>query len=523
MKHAPLSEKTRKALEFWKSNPVEAVKDWFDVTPEDYQAVVLNAMFRDGHDRVVDKSCHGAGKTALHAFVGWVFLNCFEQSRLVATAPVAAQLHDALWPEYAKWHQKMPEELRQMWDVTATHIRNKSAPMVWFGTARTSNKAANLQGFHGTNILIEADEMSAIAQDIFETIEGTLSEAGEQGKVALFFGAGNPNFLGGEFYDAFGKNKDLYFRVTQTGDPAFLETLEFEGKPVEQGGYHPAHGYTFYSKRVTKKYRETMARKYGSESAVFDVRVRGVFPRHQDDAVIPFQSAEAAALREPPAPLDPVADPVRIVMDPSRGGAAETVVGAFRRRACVRMQAYKTTNTEACVDLLADAVAYWKTKGVTISHVIVDEPGVGGGVVDSAKRREIPVIGYHGGRGLVKGVDPAEDCRMFANVRARDWWNVRRMFEAELVSMPNDNTLVDQLASVKYAYNKQDKIQVEAKYDLIKRLGEDASPDRADVIVMGLAPWYSLTESDNAAVGETDFYGTDDRVTTEFAREMDIL
>jgi hypothetical protein len=131
-----------------------------------------------------------------------------------------------------------------------------------------------------------------------------------------------------------------------------------------------------------------------------------------------------------------------------------------------------------------------------VGRIIVDEPGVGGGVVDAARRAGLPITPYHGGQSVSEANgDPDEDCRMFANRRSRDWWNVRRLFEKGLVHIPDDETLINQIASVKYEYSQNDKIQVETKRKMRERLGEDASPDRADALVMGLAPYYSLINS----------------------------
>lgn len=42
-----------KAFEHWRKNPVEAVKDWFKVTPEDYQGDILNNLFTGGDRKSV--------------------------------------------------------------------------------------------------------------------------------------------------------------------------------------------------------------------------------------------------------------------------------------------------------------------------------------------------------------------------------------------------------------------------------------------------------------------------------------
>jgi hypothetical protein len=67
------------------------------------------------------------------------------------------------------------------------------------------------------------------------------------------------------------------------------------------------------------------------------VRVRGIFPRAADDAVIPLEWAERAQYLDKPS-FDPRADQVTVVVDPSRGGAAETVIGLFRKGVCYEAQ-----------------------------------------------------------------------------------------------------------------------------------------------------------------------------------------
>jgi hypothetical protein len=82
--------------------------------------------------------------------------------------------------------------------------------------------------------------------------------------------------------------------------------------------------------------------------------------------------------------------------------------------------------------------------------MIVDEPGIGGGVIDFLRAINHPVRPYDGGKPMVKGVDPEDECRMFANKRARDWWHLRRKLEQNLLPLPTDETMVNQLASLKY-------------------------------------------------------------------------
>jgi phage terminase large subunit len=474
------AEKMAEALAFWGANPVEAIKDWFGVAPEDYQGEILSDLF-GAHNRVSIKSGHGVGKTSTEAWANWLYLNTRANSRIVATAPTQSQLKDILWPECAKWHQKMPPELASQWDISDTHIRSKQAPKTWFATARTSNKQENLQGFHGDNIMVLVDEASGVPQPVFEVIEGILTGADEHGLEAKLLMAGNPTQTAGEFYNSFHSNKTLYARFTISGDVH---------PPKDKNG-----GKIYVSRRVSDAYRHTMAKKYGKDSAVYDVRVRGLFPVLDDRVVVPLMWAERAQFVELP-PFDPIADAITLVMDVARFGGDETTLSAIRRGHSLWMKVWPKTSTNECVDILTEHRKSLELQGLRVGRVIIDEPGVGGGVVDQAKRAGLPVTPYNGGGGLsVENGDPEEDVRMFANRRSRDWWHVRRLLEQGKTRIPEDETLVNQLASVRYEYNERDKIIVESKRKMRERLGEDASPDRADTIVMGLAPFYSMPNS----------------------------
>jgi hypothetical protein len=505
-----------KAYAHWATHPVEAVKDWFGVTPDDYQGDILTEMFAGG-ERFAIKSAHGVGKTTINAWAGWVFLNCFENSRVVATAPTFANLNDQLWPEYAKWHDKMPDKIANQWSISGNHIRHVIKPKLWFAVARTSNKPANLQGFHGTDIMIQCDEASAIPDDVFTVIEGALSEAGEEGRRAILALTGNPNFTAGEFYNAFYKNKGMYSRFTVTGDPDLLKVLG-----AEQGADLKDHGRIYYAPRVTKKYVSNMERKYGREGAIFDVRVRGVFPRQEDSAVIPLEWAERAQFLDVPS-FDRIGDAVDIVVDVARFGGDETVIGEFRRGVpSAKLVTRAKTGTIETLNMIIEKRAKIVAEGNLIGRTIIDEPGVGGGVIDMCRNAGMDVTAYNGGESLKAGKDPDDDCRMFANRRARDWWRARRMFELKQLPIPEDDVLVAQLASVQFQYNSKQKIQIESKMDMRDRLGDDASPDRADVIIMGVAPWYSLVGATNTAIVKDDVITQDEGQGDRWRMVMDL-
>lgn len=491
------------ALVEWGMNPVQAVKDLFGATPEDYQGDMLEDLFVRGIDRLAGKSAHGTGKSTTLAWCGWIFLITRPMSRVVATAPVQAQLRDVLWPEFSKWHGKMNERFRSLWTLSSEHIRAKPAPMDWFAVARTSNKPENVQGFHNTYLMILIDEASGVPAPVFEVMEGALSDAGKAGGESKLVMMGNPNFSSGELYDAFGKNRELYARYTLSGD---AET-RFEERD----------GKVYVSNRVTETYRRNIARKYG-KGVIYDVRVRGVFPKEDDRAVIPLGWAEAARYVEVPN-FDLVRDGVIIACDPARFGDDQTTIAVARGGHIIKLVAHSKMSTFETAALVDAEAEFWEEQGVIIEDIRVDEPGVGGGVIDILRRDPDPETGqggfgrmvtaYNGGKSLVQGTDPDDEIRTFLNRRARDYWKVRRLYEQGLSALPaDDEETPAQMATLHYDTMENQKIRVESKKALKARLGTGSSPDRSDVVVIALADFYSMADETVAGTQEDEiFYG----------------
>jgi hypothetical protein len=123
-----------KAYKHWSTHPVEAVKDWFKVTPDDWQGDVLNGIFTD-KDRDAYKAAHGVGKTTIDAWAGWIFLNGYENSRLVMTAPTIHQLTDALDPGIREVAREDAARMKDEWALSgsAHSTQGRSLRMVRHG------------------------------------------------------------------------------------------------------------------------------------------------------------------------------------------------------------------------------------------------------------------------------------------------------------------------------------------------------------------------------------------------------
>ena len=111
-------------------------------------------------------------------------------------------------------------------------------------------------------------------------------------------------------------------------------------------------------------------------------------------------------------------------------------------------------------------------------RVIVDEVGLGAGVLDRLRELEYQAEGFNGG-------SSPRDGDRFANLRAQSYWVLRERLEAGELALPADERLMDELIATRWRPTPEGKVRIEAKEDLKARLGR--SPDKADAVVMAVA------------------------------------
>ena len=109
---------------------------------------------------------------------------------------------------------------------------------------------------------------------------------------------------------------------------------------------------------------------------------------------------------------------------------------------------------------------------------MVDEAGLGGGVVDALKEQKVAVVPFNGGR-------TARQAERFANLRAEAFWKLRRLLEERDLALPKDDKLTDELTAMQWVLDSRGRIAIESKDVLKSRLGR--SPDRSDALSMAFA------------------------------------
>lgn len=452
---------TAEAILWYADHPVEFVEDMLHVKPDAQQAAILNSVAQNQMTSV--RSGHGIGKTAVEA---WLII-WFEATRpfpkIPCTAPTQHQLFDILWAEVNKWlrgNKALEREI--VW--TKEKVYMKKYPEEWFAVARTASKPDALQGFHADDILYIIDEASGVDDRVFEPVLGSMSTPG-----ARLLMCGNPTQLSGFFYDSHHKNRASY------------STFHVDGRN---------------SPRVSQDFIDTIVNMYGEDSDVFRVRVAGDFPRQEDDVFIPLPLVEKSVMTDWTEPEHPTL--LRIGCDVARFGNDKTVIGYKLDEKVVFYKKRQGQDTMKTADDIIE-LGEWLMRRYRYKKAIpitVDDSGVGGGVVDrlrqiqrndSARFWWVDVVPVVFGQRINHDFYHDSTTYMMSVVKKLLMPHTEDGLPkpVELI-LPDDNDLIGQLSTRKYAMTEQSKIRVESK-DAMKKRGL-SSPDEADCVLLLCLP-----------------------------------
>ena len=441
-------EKLKLVFQEWRDryhdNPVLFVREVLGVDPDVWQREFLNAIAR-GDRKITVRSGHGVGKSTGSSWAMLWFFLTRSPVKVVVTAPTSAQLFDALFAELKRWVGELPELFQQMITVKQDRIVFNSAPDEMFISARTSRaeQPEALQGIHSDNVMLVADEASGVPEQVFEAAAGSMS-----GHSAVTLLLGNPTRSSGFFYDTHNRlaNEWTVFKVSCADSP-----------------------------RVSQEYIDEMASRYGEDSNAFRIRVLGEFPRSDDDTMIPMELLEGAKNRD--VAMNPYADVVW-GLDVARFGSDSSAL--TKRQANHVIEPPRRWKNLDLMQLTGAVVAEYQAldEKDRPSVILVDSIGLGAGVVDRLIELGLPA------RGINVSESPSFGTQ-YRNLRAELWAKAKAWLERRDCFLPNDEQLISELATVRYKFASNGKLQIESKDDL-KRRGLK-SPDLADSFVLTFA------------------------------------
>lgn len=457
------------ALPYFRNDPIGFVRIVLQAEPDPWQQKVL----LDVRDKkyVAVRSCTGAGKDALAAWIIIWFLCCFEDASVPCTANSEDQLYDVLWAEIKIWMDHSLGGIVHTWlEWTQTEVRHRSSPEHWKAVNRTTSvrvaedgtrQAEGIAGFHRKHMLIIIDEASGVDSAPWDVLEMTMTDP--QNKI---FVIGNPTRVTGRFFEIWHK-LETSKRWTKT-TVAALDPAEYGVKA----------SIDFITDRPDRALAEMQVNERGATDIVVMSKVFGIHPTASSSDT-GFSFDEVTAAMERTVEVSDT-DDVQIGVDCARFGDDETVFMVRRGFKITRIETLNRSSVPEIarmVKTLCDE-EFDPTRPDDQNRplVCIDETGVGGGVCDILWED-----GYYNVIGVEFG-SQAYQFEKYENLAAEMWLDhVKRMLP--YLELPEDENLRNQLISRKYGFSKDgSRMRLEAKKDMKKRgLG---SPDRADALCL---------------------------------------
>jgi len=223
---------------------------------------------------------------------------------------------------------------------------------------------------------------------------------------------------------------------------------------------------------------------------LWSCKVVGNFWEQGTDNIIPLAWIMSAVNAE----VDDIG-PWEFGQDVARFGDDRSVLTELKGKTVYPQKVWGKKDTMETVGIIANEMLernITPDRTVVQAVIKVDADGVGSGVFD-----RLAELGY-ACYGLMSAKNAANNER-FYNFRSEMWFHARAIFkrqfeEGNVISIPDDDELIEELGGMKYKIHSDGREKAELKEDYKKRLGR--SPDKGDSFIYCIAPVETLIEED---------------------------
>jgi len=451
--------------------------------------MVIDAVWHN--KRTTVRAAHGLSKTKTAAAIAVTYLNLYEDAIVVTTAPGNRQIEKLLWKEIREIYMRMGNELRGV--CLQVEVKcNPESYMIGFAT----DNATRIEGWHSAHILFVLDEAKGIAQWVYDALDGSMGGMAKMLEISTTDGA----------------DQQAPFRKHHTAKRSEWECINmsaWDSPFVNPDKVRPEFKKYLnkklikYGKLKTKAEWPAILKKEiqiaddewidGRERAWFTSRpelwickVVGDFWEQGSDNIIPLAWIMSAVDADVDIDLN---GEWTFGQDVARFGDDRSVLTEKKDKTVLPQMVWEKRNTMETAGIISTGMA---ERGInpydTVPRAVIkiDADGIGSGVFD-----RIAELGY-ACYGLMSA-KAASDNRKYYNYRAEMWFHARAVFERQfkegnVISIPNDEELIEELSGMKYKTHSDGRQKVELKEEYKKRLGR--SPDKGDSFIYCLAPVY---------------------------------
>ena len=473
---------------------------WAGRDPVDYQQDIMRAVLAQRYVTVAGGN--GVGKDFLLASLAIWAAFARKMLVIVVSATEKQSLGQSMMEVYACWRAHAAAGHRLAGQFFRGSLRVGGVDRIVALTGGSSVDA--LGGWHdeaGVLVLISEAQGEALEKSVYETLDAITTN--ENSRVLV---QGNPTRPHGPFFAVNQRKSWQRFSIS------VFDTPNVKAKKMVHAAF-PAPDWP-----------ELMAQEHGIASPWSVARVLGRFPTSATDALVRLELLEEAAGEErakefeAEVALGPgnadwrgrthAATHAVVSADIAREGADATAICVRRGPVLWELHRWRESDVIENARRITGVVRHLIADGVGVSHCVIDETSMGGGVFDQLVR-ELRDVSWMEPRAAV-GLTPPSLVTMqpqlvgfkssrrapmperFVDTRAQSFWHVRDEYERGRVAYRRGldavllGELREELAAHSYHYEGDDRIRVNPKDEVKSRLGR--SPDLADALAMSYEP-----------------------------------
>lgn len=460
----------RKAI--WRKNPQRYAREVLQVNLTPKQSEILESL-RD-NPRTMVMSHNGLGKSFVCAVaLNWA-IDCFDEMKVISTAPNERQVKDIIWGEFRRLRGNRIDGLKP----AAPEIY--LSPTLW-AKGFTGRGEAAFQGVHAENLIIIMDEAVGIDKVFWEAAKSMTTDPSSGNKILVIF---NPTDITSEAYRQYQSGGWHVIQASAMDHPNVISQLAGGGII-----YKGAATVEFIKDMLADEAERLMPGMEEPEidvefppgsgdwyrpNGVFEARVLGRWPRASSSAVWSMESWERAL-----TPQEEDVDAELILgCDVARFGDDYTEVFLRRGKTAIYWNRWGKTPTNFTALRIMDILKDFARPGEDLRMIqcIIDDSGVGGGVTDYLQGEgynAVPVVAQN----------KALNEQKYPDRRSELWFDAAhaaRKGDVDISRLPREcqDYLQEQLFSATWEQDKSGRRAVLSKKKMKGKMKR--SPDTAD-------------------------------------------
>jgi len=462
----------RTLLGEYRDNPVFFVEHALGHKTWTKQREILRSV-RENKKTAV-RACHGSSKTYTAAEIAVWFLNNFDNSKVITTAPTFSQVAYLLWAEINNIYRTSRVELEG--ECLVTMIKTEEADHYAIGFS--TDKPARAEGWHAPAILFIFDEAKGVPQWLWDSVRGLLTGGFCRW---LVISTTDGVEVGEQYYRIFEKEDSGWNKLhIKAEDSPYITGEKFKYIDIPDLD----HPESFRRREIApedaiiqianQEYIDECAKEWGKDSVLYLTKVEGQIIDQATDTLIKLSQTRKMFDNGRNEKFDD-AGQKEVGVDVAYGGTDDSV---FFARKGLKTTGHKVIPAkqmpmEEKLEYLADELE------VFIGHdkefkVKIDDTGVGGGLTSIMQRRKYKVV-------PINFQEEANDSDNYPNTISEMWFETAKIIHE--VACPEIERLKTELVNRKYKpLDKKGRRVIESKKDYAKR--GFRSPDMADAFLL---------------------------------------